>query len=225
MPSRPTPLDLVFDRLAADRFPPIRDALALHGVDPRDRDAFLMERSVIELLRELRPDEGVGEGIDALVALAHHAFLVWQAGALTLALSSETTERLVVTPSDRAHLFDAPAAFYVQLPERRFWGQPIRGGAHEPLDGCALHLDASGRLRVLAIFGVHPDRMALSVVEAIGERLPEPGWADGAPLFAPAIPGGAAAGLHSITSEDELLELGWRALALAHELAAPAERS
>ncbi len=42
--SRPTPYDLVFAPLADERFPAIRDALELRGSDPRDRDAFLMEK-------------------------------------------------------------------------------------------------------------------------------------------------------------------------------------
>jgi hypothetical protein len=34
--------------------------------------------------------------------------------------------------------------------------------------------------------------------------------ADGTELFAPTLTGGQAAGLFSITGEEELLELGWR---------------
>ena len=74
---RPTPFDLVFDPLADDRFPAIRDALASNGRDPRDRDAFLMERASVSLIRELRPEDGVGDGMDQLVALVHHAYLFW----------------------------------------------------------------------------------------------------------------------------------------------------
>jgi hypothetical protein len=38
---------------------------------------------------------------------------------------------------------------------------------------------------------------------------------DGSALFAPTLPGGSAAGLYSITGEEELLELGWRTTGLA----------
>ena len=43
---------------------------------------------------------------------------------------------------------------------------------------------------------------------------------DGSPLFAPTLPGGKAAGLHSIAGEEELLELGWRTRSTAAGTAA-----
>jgi hypothetical protein len=36
----------------------------------------------------------------------------------------------------------------------------------------------------------------------------------GVPLFGPVMEGGVEAGLHSVTGMEELLELGWRAIAL-----------
>ena len=42
----------------ATSFPRIAASLAAAGRDPIDRDAFLMDREVVALLRELRPDEG-----------------------------------------------------------------------------------------------------------------------------------------------------------------------
>src|SRR3954451_6391021 len=86
---RPTPFDLVFETAAQTTFPSIRTALGESGHDPRDRDGFLMLREVVALLRELRPDEGLGEGIDRLAALVHHAYLFWDCGALTIELPSD----------------------------------------------------------------------------------------------------------------------------------------
>ena len=54
---RPTPFKFALAPLADERFPRIRAALAQAGLDPRDRDAFLMEREAVILLRELRPEE------------------------------------------------------------------------------------------------------------------------------------------------------------------------
>jgi hypothetical protein len=70
---RSTPFDLAFQDFAQSEFPGIRTALEKAGVEPRDRDAFLMVPEVISLIRELRPDEGLGAGIDQLAALVHHA--------------------------------------------------------------------------------------------------------------------------------------------------------
>src|ERR1700740_2111233 len=75
--ARPTPFDLVFAHTAETVFPLVRAALEQGGHDPTDRDAFLMVPEVVSLLHDLRPEEGIGEGMDQLVALAHHAFLLW----------------------------------------------------------------------------------------------------------------------------------------------------
>src|SRR5215212_3420957 len=88
-PSRPTPLDLVFADTAATAFPDISAALRNSRTNPRDRDGFLMLREVITLMRDLRPDEGLGEGIDQLAALVHHSYLFWAAGTPMVELPVE----------------------------------------------------------------------------------------------------------------------------------------
>ena len=55
---RSTPFDLVFQPAVATSFPRIAASLAASGHDPADRDAFLMDREVITLLRDLRPGRG-----------------------------------------------------------------------------------------------------------------------------------------------------------------------
>jgi hypothetical protein len=75
--------------------------------------------------------------------------------------------------------------------------------------------DPHAQLRVLGIFGLRPDRAGFSVVEAVGPRAARLTRDDGTALFAPTLPGAAAAGLRSITGEEELLELGWRTQDLA----------
>ena len=223
---RPTPFDLIFDRIAGERFPALRSALEAAGVDPTDRDAFLMVREAIQLVRDLRPDEGFGEAIDQLVALVHHAYLFWAAGSRVLELAPEGLSTLLgpAAPGDAdpvepavpdAPATDVPAAYYAQLPERRVWAEVIERLPHEPLDGCFVHPVPERSLRVLGVFGIHPERQGFSVVEAIGPRAGLLAREDGAPLYAPVLTGGAAAGLHSIVGEEELLELGWRTRAIA----------
>jgi hypothetical protein len=91
----------------------------------------------------------------------------------------------------------------------------VEGSSHEPLDGCFTHALPDGSLRVLGVFGLHPDRAGFSVVEVAGARTPALARESGDPLFTPLMDGGAAAGLRSIAGEEELLELGWRARAPA----------
>lgn len=216
---RPTPFDIVFQSAAQDSFPRIQAALASSGRDPRDRDAFLMVGEVISLLRELRPDEGLGEGISQLAALVHHAYLFWQAGCRTVEIDSSELVELLAGRSETPALTDQPAC-YTQLPERRVWGQPVPGEPHEPLDGYFQYVPLEpGELRVLGIFGIHPGRGGFSVVEVGGTRPHTLIRADGSPLFTPVLPGGAAAGLYAVTGEEELLELAWRSSQL------PAPRS
>jgi hypothetical protein len=204
---RVTPFDLVFRLASREVFPGIRLALQEGGHDPRDRDRFLMLREVVTLLRELRPEQGLGEGIDQLAALLHHAYLYWDAGEPTFEVS---VHLLGATTAEPAEDGDAPTAYYALMPEHRIWAEVIPGLPWEPLDGCFVHSAPDGTLRVLGVFGVHRDREGFSVVEAAGPRPLGLARADGSRLFEPTLPGGKAAGLFSISGMEELLELGWR---------------
>jgi hypothetical protein len=221
---RPTPLDLVFSQVVEDSFPAIRNLLQDTDRDPTDRDAFLMLPDAVTLLRRLRPEEGVGEGMDQLVALVHHAYLAWDAGGLTLELGGDQAEELLQPGAPQADGGEAPRAYYAQFPERRVWAEVLAGETPEPLDGCFVHAVPVGELRVLGVFGLRADRVGFSVVEAAGLRPEQLARADGSPLFSSILPGGLAAGLHSITGGEELLELGWRTRVPASEAPLQATR-
>jgi hypothetical protein len=217
MPSPPaTPFDLVFGEIGARTFPDIQAALSRAGADPRDRDAFLMTREAVSLLRELRPEEGMGEAIDQLAALIHHAYLFWAGGGNTITLQIPELEALLAGSPQIPDQHPEPGAYYVQLPERRIWAKAVLGSAPEPLDGCFVaSLPDETSLRVLGIFGLRPERFGFTVVEVTGARAPGLSRSDGSELFSPTLPGGAAAGLFSLVGGEELLELGWRTRALA----------
>jgi hypothetical protein len=212
--ARITPFDLVFNRAAESSFPRIASSLAAGAHDPADRDAFLMDREVVTLLRDLRPDEGLGEAMDQMVALVHHGYLAWAAGGMTISVGREAAEELLAKPAEAADAKDLPA-YYAQFPERMIWAAVVEDEAPEPLDGIFVSQVPGGDLRVLGIFGLRPERAGFSAVEATGGRAEGLAREDGSPLFDPTLPGGAAAGLRSIVGEAELLELGWRTLSLA----------
>ncbi len=211
MTDRPTPFELVFAGIAEERFGPVREAVVAAGIDPFDRDAVLMTRPMVELIHALRPEGGLGPAMEELVALVHAAFVCWHQDARTARLDDAVLSRLVA-PSGPAASPAARMACYAQYPARRIWGTPVAGAPAEPLDGCFLLL-SGGRLVVVAVFGMHPGRDGFSVVSVEGERPAGLAREDGSPLFAPALPGGEAAGLHSLVGMEELLELGWRTVA------------
>ncbi len=211
---RPTPSDLVFDPLADDRFPAIRDALARSGRDPRDRDAFLIPRETVTLIRELRPEGGVGEGMDQLVALVHHAYLFWAGERRVLPIDRAALDAMMRAPA--APVGEELPAWYAQFPERRVWAQVLDSPSHEPLDGVFVHHALNGDLRVLAVLGLHADRDGFTVAESEGPRPGRLHRPDDAAPFSSVLQGGAAAGLYSVVGAPELLELGWRSQSLAH---------
>jgi hypothetical protein len=123
---RPTPLELIFSRIATTEFPAIRKAVEQGGIDPTDRDAFLLIPDVVALMRDLRPEEGIGEGMDFLVALGHHAYLAWDAGSLTVPLGVAQAEALLGTNGPAVPpLGHAPKAYYAQFLEHRVWAKVI----------------------------------------------------------------------------------------------------
>ena len=220
---RPTPYDRFLAPIADESFPRIRASLAAAEVDPADRDAFLMDREVVTLIRELRGDEALGEAMDQLVALVHQTYLAWDAGLVLVPVSEEAAEAILSGPqAGTPGLAEAPRAYYAQLPERLVWAAVVEGEAPEPLDGCFVSRVPDADLRVLGIFGLRPDRAGFSAVEVGGARPGRLLRRDGSALFAPTLPGGVAAGLHSITGEEELLELGWRTTGLASAAAGAA---
>ncbi len=212
--ARATPFDLVFNRAAESTFPRIASSLAAGGHDAADRDTFLMDREVVTLLRDLRPEEGLGEAMDQMVALVHQAYLTWAAGGVTIPVGREAAEELLAKAPEDADSKDV-LTYYAQFPERMIWAAVIENEAPEPLDGIFVSRVPGGELRVLGIFGLRPERAGFSAVEATGRRVERLAREDGSPLFDPTLPGGAAAGLRSIVGEAELLELGWRTQSLA----------
>jgi hypothetical protein len=206
MATRPTPFDLALAEFAAERFPALRDTLDRSGVDPADRDAFLLGREAVQALRDLRPDEGLGEGIRELAALLHHAYLHWAGGCRTVEVDRPALDRLLEGDTDTALPSGAP---YIQLPVRFLWAEAVAGGPVEPLDGLFMHQSAAG-VRALGVFGFHPERTAFTVVEVEGARPGVLARVDGSAPYSPTLAGGAAAGLRSLAGAEELLDLAWR---------------
>jgi len=132
-------------------------------------------------------------------------------GELRVALEGGTPPlRLSASPPPHPPLrLSASPPYYLSMPPRRIWANPIPGQAAEPLSGW-FAARSGDHLRVVAVFGHHPGRDGFTAVAVEGARPGPLAREDGSPLFSSTLPGGEAAGLHSLASLDELLELAWR---------------
>lgn len=207
--TRLDPCTLIFGELAAEHFPRIKAALG----ERSDRlDDFLLVAPALELLRLLRPDEGLGETVDDFVGFVHASYAFWAAGSRIVPCDEARTRALCTAdPLPDGPITATGPVRYIQVAPRLIWGRLADEQTYEPLDGWFL-MPAGSALRTVACFGVHPDRPGLSVVVAEGARPERPGRTDGSPLFAPTMPGGDAAGLAAVATPDELLLLAWRQL-------------
>ena len=211
---RPHPFTLVFGDMAAGKFPAVRDALAGN----LRLEHFLMTPAAIELLHELRPDEGLGDAVDDFVAFVHAAFCYWHEGQHTTELGLPDLHALLANSEQRtAKVSDAlpPSAVrrslvarYIQIPPRLLWSQVESSDIHEPIDGW-FTVPEGDALRVVACLGLHAERPGLSVLTATGTAPATLHRDDGTAPFAPTMEGGAAAGLQSVANAEELLWLAW----------------
>ena len=205
--SRAHPFDLMFGVFREKHFPAIRAAIG----DGVDVNAFVFAAPALELLRELRPDEGLGDGADDFVALVHAAYLYWRDDEQTCGLDEAETRALTAPRPGRSEGLPRDTT-YVQLAPRIFWAPLDPEAAFEPLDGFfAIPLDAT-TLRLVACFGVHERRPGVSIVTVQGSLPVMAKRQDGTRVFAPTMPGGDAAHLHALSEPDELLLLGWRGI-------------
>lgn len=207
MSARVHPFELLFGAFRADRFPAIAAALG----DNRDVNAFVLAEPALELLRDLRPEDGLGDGVDDFVGLVHAAYLFWRDAEQVVELDEVATRSLSRPRHPIATSFDELATKYVQVAPHIIWGQLEPAASFEPLDGWFAMRQADGTLRMVACFGVHADRPGVSVVAVQGRAPAIERRDDASPLFAPTMPGGDAAHLHAVGGPAELLLLGWRA--------------
>lgn len=203
--SRMTPFALVFGELAEERFPALKASLAGAGIDPADRDAFVLDRAVTEFLRDLVPEDAPPESLHEFIAVLQHSYLFWDGGQKLIVMGTSLPADVSTAAAPQR-----PSAYY-QLPSHLYWAQLEPDAPHEPLDGIFIHR-WNDAIRALAIFGMHPERPGFSVAEVAGAAPgPLPKRADGSAPFAPLMDGGAAAGLRSVSGPAELLALAWSA--------------
>ncbi len=221
MTKRVNPFVLVFERLAPEHFPLIQAAIGGDQTKAADRDRFVLLGPVAQLVRELAPDDGPPEAIEAYMRLVHHAYRYWAAGSRTYDVDDAQLDGAVRGGTMTSQL--PLPALYLRIPALRVWGAPRDGEAPEPLDGVFLTETATpGTIAALGIFGMHGERPGFSAVAVeghadaqhatIGEIDVPTEREDGTPALASQLAGGETAAVYSITDAGEMLLLVCRLL-------------
>ncbi|MGH7529768.1 MAG: hypothetical protein ACREMN_05250 [Gemmatimonadales bacterium] len=220
---RATPFRLVFESLAAERFPAIAAVLEREAISSAERDHFVLLEPVARLLRDIVPEDAGAEALEAHLLLLHHAYRHWAAHGWVYRVGEPTLARAAAGPRITSHL--PRPALYLQVPELRVWGTPTPDAPPEPLDGVFVtETTAPGAIAALAIFGMRAGRPGFSAVglegradaddPAGGEIAVAAAREDGSAAFAPSLSGGREAGVYSVANAGELLLLTCRLLAL-----------
>lgn len=212
---RPLPWTALVQALGEKRFEEIREALAGAKIDALERDAFLLNGTVGQLLRDLVPEDAPAESVNGYGALLHMLYILWERDWPVTRVSAEKLRAALDSPTPLT-LHPTPFLSYIQLPERLVWAEPERGAPHEPVDGFFV-VAASTSVRVLAVLGFRAEREGFTTIEG-GLELPAPAPGlrpDGTPAFTSLIPGGLRAKLFSVADPHESAALALLALAAA----------
>ncbi len=212
--ARTTPFEVAFpDRERFDALvASVADEAAERGADPAVPDAFVAFASVGAFLGEMHGEDAPRVALLQLGALTFHAVHFVRAGC-PLFLLETTASRHLVAAAPLGSPVPPAQAGYVQLPQHLFWTSGVEGGAPESLDGMFWTASREGRLHVLPIVGLRPDRPgfgALSLPDAPlahAERWMHATMRERGGDYASALPGADLDGLYAIESAGEVLKL------------------
>lgn len=205
--SRPVPWTELVGAIGEERFTAIREALEQQKTDPLSRDAFLLNATVGQLLRDLMPEDAPSDAVNAYGALIHMLYLAWARDWPVVPASAEQLRAAALRPTPHAPRTPSVVC-YLQLPENLVWAESSPGEAHEPLDGVFL-IVAEHAAHALAILGFRAARDGFTTMEGAIE-LPAPPAGpreDGAPPFTSTLPAGDRANLLSVRDAHELVSL------------------
>ena len=220
--ARLTPFELAFP--SRERFDALVASVSSEaverGTDPTLPDAFVAFASVGAFLAELHGEEAPRVALLELGALAFHAVHFVRAGCPLFLVETAASRHLVVVAPSGSPVPPARAG-YVQLPQHLFWTSGVEGAAPESVDGMFWTVSSEGRLHVLPIVGVRPDRPgfgALSLPDAPlahAERWVHANVRERGGDYASVLPGADLDGLYAVESAGEVLKLLARFFAYA----------
>jgi hypothetical protein len=198
--------------IGEERFAEVREALTTAGTEDLSGDAFILNGTVANLLRDLMPDDAPADAITAYGALLHMLHVCWARDWPVVRIDAEKLRIALAAPTPHSPLPIAVVC-YVQLPERLVWAEPAEGEPHEPLDGIFL-IAAGERADALAVLGFRAARDGFTTMEGAVAlpAPPPPPRACGSPAFASTLPGGDLAKLISVVDAHELCAIALASL-------------
>ncbi len=202
--TRPHPFDLVFGPVTDEWFPAI--ASEIGAGDARDLGRFGKLAAVETIMARMQAEPAAEQG-DEYLRLLYAVYAFWRDGRHDLATTPDESS----ADSDPS----ITSAVYCALPHHRYWAQPVPDGPHEPIDGFFVVPGPRDRDEwlVLSVLGLRPDREGFSQVSALVSTADfRAARSSREKPFAPAMPGGSAAGFSSVTSVAEMLHLARLAL-------------
>ena len=197
--TRPVPWDLL--RTVERRY----DSF---GNVPADITAFTRLPAAQRLLAEVESPDLVEREPAAAAEYFHLLFADWQHWRHDRPVRAVNAAELATLLAGAPPAAPRLSAVYLQFPPRIVWMRPT-AGPHEPVDGCYVVPAGRDELLVVTVLGLHAGREGFSqvTVTARHDDLTAAEQALPADRFAPAMEGGARAGMHSIRSAAELLHL------------------
>jgi hypothetical protein len=228
---RLTPYELAFGSadFENETYPGIREEADVRGSDTAVPERFFMLAAVGEWLRAMRPDtepdgaESTLPSADVVKeygALLFHAYRFLDRGRHFHTIGVPLLRQLLSEERVGDWTFRAPSdAGYVQFPRQLLWARIDDEAPAETVDGFFWSIvdpdvGRPGRIDILLVLGMHPDRPGFSVIDASAPLpAPAPGhWADSTARpdgndFSNILPGGELRDLLAIVSTAEVLKL------------------
>jgi hypothetical protein len=227
--ARQTPYELVFSEgdFESRVFPAIRAEAVEHGVDSLELGRFDFLSTAADAIRGLTPEDAPPDALDQYRSLLFHAYHFWLHGYRLFLLDRAVARLLAESAPDLTEWdVSAPAASgYIQLPANLFWSSISPDAPPEPVDGFFFTISPvsdplgglADSLQLLMVLGIRRDRAGFSVIRI--DTLLDPSILEGTAetdgsdrdRFQSTLPGGDIAGLFSILTSREAVDLALRA--------------
>lgn len=213
-----TPYELAFAgaHLEQQAFPAALEEFEKRGLDPLNREEFVLAASVGAALQDLVPEDAPANVLDRYVDILFHAFHFWRYGRRMYCFDEAVVRYWVETrPAVSGWAARAPhPALYLQWPRNLFWATVSEGAAPEPVDGFFVvtrEAEQEGRrfteVNALMAAGLRPGRAGFGTIAFRCGLEPAGIPAEAAWMFRSELPGSDLAGIYALERLPEAVRL------------------